>query len=277
MASLVNIIRETQISKLIKYLDENPARKEIIKTLNNEKVKLSKKLTKLKPPSKNYSNIDRLLQTNKYKEYLTEEKKYEIEKKELLNEISEYENKIKIIDTDQQYEENRARALNLIPLLEKARTIEEIAKVTFYGEQELISPLKYLISIFLLFQSVDIIKSDSDINKVYNSLDLHVLNQKLEDLDVETLLKSLKRIKIEVDDGFIQFISMVMNEKSLCTQNNLMTAFPILRQLKDDDQVPKNIRIALEILDDEGNKKRTIHEVGCEILMKEIFYKIKES
>ena len=277
MASLVNIIRETQISKLIKYLDENPARKEIIKTLNNEKVKLSKKLTKLKPPSKNYGNIDRLLQTNKYKEYLTEEKKYEIEKKELLNEISEYENKIKIIDTDQQYEENRARALNLIPLLEKARTIEEIAKVTFYGEQELISPLKYLISIFLLFQSVDIIKSDSDINKVYNSLDLHVLNQKLEDLDVETLLKSLKRIKIEVDDGFIQFISMVMNEKSLCTQNNLMTAFPILRQLKDDDQVPKNIRIALEILDDEGNKKRTIHEVGCEILMKEIFYKIKES
>lgn len=277
MASLVNIIRETQIGKLIKYLDENPARKEIIKTLNNEKVKLSKKLTKLKPPSKNYGNIDRLLQTNKYKEYLTEEKKYEIEKKELLNEISEYENKIKIIDTDQQYEENRARALNLIPLLEKARTIEEIAKVTFYGEQELISPLKYLISIFLLFQSVDIIKSDSDINKVYNSLDLHVLNQKLEDLDVETLLKSLKRIKIEVDDGFIQFISMVMNEKSLCTQNNLMTAFPILRQLKDDDQVPKNIRIALEILDDEGNKKRTIHEVGCEILMKEIFYKIKES
>ena len=185
--------------------------------------------------------------------------------------------KIKIIDTDQQYEENRARALNLIPLLEKAQTIEEIAKVTFYGEQELISPLKYLISIFLLFQSVDIIKSDSDINKVYNSLDLHVLNQKLEDLDVETLLKCLKRIKIEVDDGFIQFISMVMNEKSLCTQNNLMTAFPILRQLKDDDQVPKNIRIALEILDDEGNKKRTIHEVGCEILMKEIFYKIKES
>lgn len=277
MASLVNVIRETQISKLIKYLDENPARKEIIKTLNNEKVKLSKKLTKLKPPSKNYGNIDRLLQTNKYKEYLTEEKKYEIEKKELLDEISEYENKIKIIDTDQQYEENRARALNLIPLLEKARTIEEIAKVTFYGEQELISPLKYLISIFLLFQSVDIIKSDSDINKVYNSLDLHVLNQKLEDLDVETLLKSLKRIKIEVDDGFIQFISMVMNEKSLCTQNNLMTAFPILRQLKDDDQVPKNIRIALEILDDEGNKKRTIHEVGCEILMKEIFYKIKES
>lgn len=277
MASLVNIIRETQISKLIRYLDENPARKEIIKTLNNEKVKLSKKLTKLKPPSKNYGNIDRLLQTNKYKEYLTEEKKYEIEKKELLDEISEYENKIKIIDTDQQYEENRARALNLIPLLEKARTIEEIAKVTFYGEQELISPLKYLISIFLLFQSVDIIKSDSDINKVYNSLDLHVLNQKLEDLDVETLLKSLKRIKIEVDDGFIQFISMVMNEKSLCTQNNLMTAFPILRQLKDDAQVPKNIRIALEILDDEGNKKRTIHEVGCEILMKEIFYKIKES
>ena len=84
-------------------------------------------------------------------------------------------------------------------------------------------------------------------------------------------------VQFEVDDGFIQFISMVMNEKSLCTQNNLMTAFPILRQLKDDDQVPKNIRIALEILDDEGNKKRTIHEVGCEILMKEIFYKIKES
>ena len=277
MASLVNIIREMQISKLIKYLDENPAKKEIIKTLNNEKIKLNKKLAKLKPPSKNYGNIDRLLQTNKYKEYLTEEKKYEIEKKELLNEISEYENKIKIIDTDQQYEENRARALNLIPLLEKARTIEEIAKVTFYGEQEIKSPLKYLLSIFLLFQSVDIIKSDSDINKVYNSLDLHVLNQKLEDLDVETLLKNLKRIKIEIDDGFIQFISMVMNEKSLCTQNNLLTAFPILRQLKEDNQVPKNIRIALEILDDEGNKKRTIHEVGCEILMKEIFYKIKEN
>lgn len=277
MASLVNIIREMQISKLIKYLDENPAKKEIIKTLNNEKIKLNKKLAKLKPPSKNYGNIDRLLQTNKYKEYLTEEKKYEIEKKELLNEISEYENKIKIIDTDQQYEENRTRALNLIPLLEKSRTIEEIAKVTFYGEQEIKSPLKYLLSIFLLFQSVDIIKSDSDINKVYNSLDLHVLNQKLEDLDVETLLKNLKRIKIEIDDGFIQFISMVMNEKSLCTQNNLLTAFPILRQLKEDNQVPKNIRIALEILDDEGNKKRTIHEVGCEILMKEIFYKIKEN
>lgn len=277
MASLVNTIRELEITKLLQYLDENPSKKDILKELNNEKQKLTKKLSKLKMPVKKFGNIDRFLQTAKYKEYLKEEKAYELAKNEILNEISECENKMKIIDTDQEYDENRERVLNLIPLIEKARTIEEIAKFTFYGEQEIKSANKYLFAILLLFQSIDIIKSDSDINKVYNSLDLHILNQKLEDLNIEILIKNLKRIKIEIDDGFIQLISMIMNERSLCTQNNLMTAFPILKQLKEDNQVPKNIRVALEILDDEGNKKRTIHEVGCEILIKEIFYKIKEN
>ena len=277
MASLVNVIRELEITKLLEYLEENPSKKDILKELNNEKQKLNKKLTKLKAPTKNFGNIDRFLQTNKYKEFLREEKAYEISKNEILNEITECDNKIKMINTDQEYDENRERVLNLIPLIERARTIEEIARFTFYGEQDTKSSNKYLFAIFLLLQSIDIIKTETDINKVYNSLDLHILNQKLEDLNIEVLIKNLKRIKIELDDGFVQLITMIMNERSLCTQNNLMTAFPILKQLKEDSQVPKNIRVALEILDDEGNKKRTIHEVGCEILVKEIFYKIKES
>ena len=69
---------------------------------------------------------------------------------------------------------------------------------------------------------------------------------------------------------------MIMSEKSFCTEKNLMASFPILRQLKKDKGVPKNIRVALDILDNKENENRTIHEVGCEIFLKEIFYKIKE-
>ena len=99
----------------------------------------------------------------------------------------------------------------------------------------------------------------------------------MEDINLEAFIKSLRKAKIDIDDGFYQFIVMIMNEKSNCSSVNLLSSFPILKQLKEDKEVPKNIRVALEMLDDSKNENRTIHEVGCEIFLKEIFYKIKEN
>jgi uncharacterized protein (UPF0147 family) len=167
--------------------------------------------------------------------------------------------------------------MDLIPLVEKARNIEEIAFYTFYGTLEVKTVSKYLLAIILLIESVGIIKTDSDIDKVYNGLDIVKINQKLEEVNLETFIRSLKKARIDIDDGFYQFITMIMNEKSKCSQVNLLSSFPILKQLKEDKEVPKNIRVALERLDDKQNENRTIHEVGCEIFLKEIFYKIKEN
>ena len=182
-----------------------------------------------------------------------------------------------MIETDQDYDNNRARVIELIPLVEKAKTVEEIALYTFYGSLEAKSNSKYLLAIILLFQSIDIIKKDSDIEKIYNGLDIPTINQKLEEINIDSLIKSLRKANIDIDDGFSQFIVMIMNEKSCCSQVNLLSSFPILKQLKEDKGVPKNIRVAVERLDNKDNENRTIHEVGCEILLKEIFYKIKEN
>ena len=277
MKKLVTIVKELELSKLMEFLNENPSKKEILKNLNAEKANINKQLSKIKEPEKNYSNFDRLLLSKKYKLYQKEYHEYESKKNELLGTLNEYLNKIKMIETDQEYDLNRQKVIDLIPLVEKAKSIEEIALYTFYGELDVKSNSKYLLAIILLLQSIDIIKKDSDIERIYNSLDIFTINQKFEDVNLEKLIKCLKKIKIEIDDGFYQFIAMIINDKSLCNQVNLLSSFPILKQLKEDNGVPKNIRVALEILDDNQNEKRTIHEVGCEIFLKEIFNKIKEN
>lgn len=277
MEKLVTSVRKLELNKLMGFLNENPSKKEVLKNLNDEKNKVNKQLSKLKEPEKKYSNFDRILFTNKYRSYQKEYHNYESKKNELNAIFTEYLNKIKMIETDQEYDNNRKKAIDLIPLIEKAKSVEEIAMYTFYGTLDVKSNSKYLLAIILLLQSVDIIKKDSDIERVYSGLDIYTINQKLEETNIESLIKSLRKVKIDIDDGFYQFIVMIMNEQSLCSQINLLTSFPILKQLKEDKEVPKNIRVALEILDDNKNERRTIHEVGCEIFLKEIFYKIKEN
>ncbi len=277
MEKLVTTIRKLEMSKLIEFLNENPSKKDVLKNLNSEKSKLEKELSKLKEPDKKYSNFDRILFTNKYRNYQKEYYEYEKNKNELHLVITEYSNKIKMIETDQEYDDNRKKVMDLIPLVEKARSVEEIAFYTFYGTLEVKTVPKYLLAIILLIESVGIIKTDSDIDKVYNGLDIVKINQKLEDVNLEAFIRSLRKARIDIDDGFYQSITMIMNEKSKCSQVNLLSSFPILKQLKEDKEVPKNIRVALERLDDKQNENRTIHEVGCEIFLKEIFYKIKEN
>lgn len=277
MEKLVTTIRKLEMSKLIEFLNENPSKKEVLKNLNGEKTKIEKELSKMKEPDKKYSNFDRILFTNKYRSYQKEYYEYEKNKNELHVVLNEYSNKIRMIETDQEYDDNRKKVMDLIPLIERARTVEEIAFCTFYGTSEVKTTSKYLLAIILLIESVGIIKNDSDIDRVYKGLDIPKINQKLEEVNLETFIKSLKKARIDIDDGFYQFITMIMNEKSKCSQVNLLSCFPILKQLKGDKEVPKNIRVALELLDDKQNEDRTIHEVGCEIFLKEIFYKIKEN
>ena len=277
MEKLVTSVRKLEIKKLMQFLDENPSKKEVLKNLNQEKNKINRELSKLKEPVKNYGNFDRLLLSKKYKTYQKEYHEYEAKKNELNAILNEYSNKAKMLETDQDYDENRAKVIALIPLVEKAKSVEEIAMYTFYGSLDVKSNSKYLLAIILLLQSIDIIKKDSDIEKVYSGLDVFTINQKLEDVNLDSLIKSLKKVKIEIDDGFFQFITMIMNENSICNRTNLLSSFPILKQLKEDKGVPKNIRVALETLDSNQNERRTIHEVGCEIFLKEIFYKIKEN
>ncbi len=277
MEKLVTSVRKLELKKLMQFLDENPSKKDVLKDLNNEKNKISKEISKLKEPVKDYGNFDRLFLNKKYKDYQRAYKEYDSKKSELNAILLEYSNKIKIIETDKEYDDNRKKVIDLIPLVEKAKTVEEIALYTFYGSLDVKSDSKYLLAIILLLQGIDIIKKDSDIEKVYNGLDIVTLNQKLEEVDLELLIKSLRKVKIDIDDGFYQFIMMIRNENSCCSETNLLSSFPILKQLKEDKGVPKNIRVALEILDSNRNEKRTIHEVGCEIFLKEIFYKIKEN
>ena len=277
MEKLVTTIRKLEMSKLIEFLNENPSKKDVLKNLNNEKNKIEKQLSKLKEPEKKYSNFDRILFTNKYRNYQNEYHNYEKNKNELNGVLNEYSNKIRMIESDQEYDDNRQKVMDLIPLVEKAKTIEDIALYTFYGTLDVKSNSKYLLAIILLLESIGIIKADEDIDKVYDGLNILTINQKLEEVNLETLIKSLRKAKIDIDDGFYQFIGMIMNEKSTCSQVNLLSSFPILKQLKEDKGVPKNIRVALERLDDKQNEKRSIHEVGCEIFLKEIFYKIKEN
>jgi len=277
MEKLVTSVKKLELNKLMDFLNENPSKKDVLKNLNNEKNKINKQISKIKEPEKKYSNFDRILFTNKYRSYQKEYADYEARKNELNAILNEYSNKIKMIETDQDYDFNRQKVIELIPLVENAKTIEEIALYTFYGSLDVKSNLKYLLAIILLFQSIDFIKKDNDIERVYNGLDIDIINKKLEEINLESLIKSLKKVKIDIDDGFYQFIVMIMNENSLCNQVNLLSSFPIFKQLKDDKGVPKNIRVALEILDNNQNEKRTIHEVGCEIFLKEIFYKIKEN
>ena len=277
MEKLVTSIRKLELNKLIDFLNENPSKKEVLKNLNEEKNKIDKQLAKLKEPEKKYSNFDRILFTDKYRTYQKDYRAYEKNKNELNAISSEYANKIKMIETDQEYDSNRQKVIDLIPLVEKATSVEDIAFYTFYGTLDVKSDLKYLLAIILLISSVDIIKKDSDIERVYKGLDIFKINQKLEDVNLDTLIKNLRKAKIDIDDGFYQFIVMIMNEKSICSETNLLSSFPILKQLKEDKEVPKNIRVGLEILENNQNENRTIHEVGCEIFLKEIFYKIKEN
>lgn len=277
MEKLVTTVKKLELKKLMQFLDENPSKKDVLSGLNKEKNKINKELSKLKEPVKNYGNFDRILFTNKYRTYQKEYNHYEVRKAELTSILNDYLNKIKMIETDQEYDNNRAKVIDLIPLIESAKSVEEVAMYTFYGNLDVKSNSKYLLAIILLMQSIDIIKKDTDIDKVYNGLDLFTINKKLEEVNLDLLIKNLKKVKINIDDGFYQFIVMIMNEKSICSETNLLSSFPILRQLKEDKEVPKNIRIALETLDSSENEKRTIHEVGCEIFLKEIFYKIKEN
>ncbi len=276
MEKLITTVRKLELKKLIDFLNENPSKKEVLKNLNEEKNKTSKQLAKLKEPEKKYSNFDRILFTDKYRSYQKEYRAYEKTRNELSAVINDYENKIKMIETDQEYDDNRKKVIDLIPLVEKARSVEEIALYTFYGTTDVKSDSKYLLAIILLLSSINIIKKDSDIARAYNGLDLFTINQKLENINLESLIKCLRKVKIDIDDGFYQFIVMIMNETSNCSQVNLLSSFPILKQLKEDKGVPKNIRVALEMLDDRENENRTIHDVACEIFLKEIFYKIKE-
>ena len=277
MEKLVTSVRKLELNKLIDFLDENPSKKEVLKSLNDEKNKIDKQLSKLKEPEKVYSNFDRILLTDKYRSYKKNYREYEMKKNELNAIFNEYSNKIKMIETDQDYDTNRQKVIDLIPLIEKARTVEEIAFYTFYGNLDVKNSSKYLLAIIFLLQSVDIIVKDSDIERAYNGLDILKINNKLEDINLEKFFKSLKKVGIDIDDGFYQFISMIMNEQSVCSEVNLLSSFPILKQLKEDKEVPKNIRVALELLDGNKNENRTIHDVSCEILLKEIFYKIKEN
>ena len=277
MKKLVTTVRELELNKLMDFLDENPSKKEMLKNLNNEIIKINKQFSKLKEKEKKYTKFDRLLLTSKYRDYQKKYREYEAEKSELLATSTDYSNKIKINENDKEYDDNRKKVLDLIPLVEKAKTVEEIALYTFYGTLDVKSNSKYLFAIILLLQSIDIVKNDSDIDKIYNGLDINTINQKLEDVNFESLIKNLRKVKIDIDDGFCQFIIMIMNENNLCNQVNLLSSFPILKQLKEDKEVPKNIRVALEILDNNKNERRTIHDVGCEIFLKEIFYKIKEN
>ena len=277
MEKLVTSVRKLELHKLIDFLNENPSKKEVLKNLNDEKNKISKQIDKLKEPEKKYSNFDRILFTDKYRSYQKEYNNYEKSKIELNNTLNDYLNRIKMIETDQEYDDNRKKVIELIPLIEKAQSIEEIAFYTFYGTTDIKSNSKYLLAIILLLSSINIIKKDVDIDRVYNGLDILIINQKLADTNIELLIKSLRKVKIDIDDGFYQFIAMIMNEESNCSQVNLLSSFPILKQLKEDKEVPKNIRVALERLDDKQNEHRTIHEVACEIFLKEIFYKIKEN
>ena len=271
MEKLVTTVKKLELKKLMQFLDENPSKKDVLSDLNKEKNKIKKELSKLKEPTKNYGNFDRILFTNKYRTYQKEYYHYETKKAELTSILNDYANKIKMIETDQEYDDNRAKVIDLIPLVESAKTVEEVAMYTFYGNLDVKSNSKYLLAIILLMQSIDIIKKDSDIDKVYNGLDLFTINKKLEEVNLELLIKNLRKVRIDIDDGFYQFIVMIMNEKSICSETNLLSSFPILRQLKEDKEVPKNIRVALETLDSSKNEKRTIHEVGCEIFMKEIW------
>ncbi len=276
MEKLVTTVRKLELKKLIDFLNENPSKKEVLKSLNEEQNKTSKQIAKLKEPEKKYSNFDRILFTDKYRSYQKEYREYEKTKNELNTILNDYANKIKMIETDQEYDDNRQRVVDLIPLVESARTVEDIALYTFYGTTDVKSNSKYLLAIILLLDSINIIKKDSDIEKAYNGLNVFTINQKFEEINLESLIKNLRKVKIDIDDGFYQFIVMIMNEKSKCSQVNLLSSFPILKQLKEDKGVPKNIRVALEMLDDRENENRTIHEVACEIFLKEIFYKMKE-
>ena len=276
MKKILTTIKELEIKKLNEFLVEFPSKKEILNNLNKEKVKIKKELSKLKEPTKNYSNFDRLLSSHKYKEYVKNNKDYLNKKHSLTEKMNEIENKENLIKNDLEYDNNRIKVINLIPLIEKSKSIEEIAFYTFNDSLEVKSNLKYIIYIVLLLDNIEIIKKDEDIDKVYKELDTITLNKKLNDVNLESLIKNLKKIKLEIDDGFYQFMMMIMSEKSFCTEKNLMASFPILKQLKKDKGVPKNIRVALDILDNKENENRTIHEVGCEIFLKEIFYKIKE-
>ena len=277
MEKLVTTVRKLEISKLMEFLSENPSKKEVLRNLNKEKNKIKKQLSTLEEPVKNYSNFERLLLSSKYKKYQKEHKEYESKKNELNSTFNDYLNKIKAIESDREYDNNRIKVIELIPLIEKAKTIEEMALYTFYGTLDIKSNSKYFLAIILLLQNVEIIKNDSDIDKVYKGLNNVIINQKLKEINFDNLIKNLKKIKIDIDDGFYQLMMMIINEESLCSEVNLLSSFPILKQLKEDKGVPKNIRVALEILDNKHNEKRTIHEVSCEIFLKEIFYKIKEN
>ena len=277
MEKLVTTVRKLEISKLMEFLSENPSKKEVLRNLNKEKNKIKKQLSTLEEPVKNYSNFERLLLSSKYKKYQKEHKEYESKKNELNSTFNDYLNKIKAIESDREYDNNRIKVIDLIPLIEKAKTIEEMALYTFYGTLDIKSNSKYFLAIILLLQNVEIIKNDSDIDKVYKGLNNVIINQKLKEINFDNLIKNLKKIKIDIDDGFYQLMMMIINEESLCSEVNLLSSFPILKQLKEDKGVPKNIRVALEILDNKHNEKRTIHEVSCEIFLKEIFYKIKEN
>lgn len=276
MTKLVTTIKKLEVEKLLLFLDENPSKKDVLSELSKKRNQVKKEISKLKEPVKNYSNFDRLLSSHKYKEYLSKNKEYLDKKHDLSIELGEIEEKENLVKGDANYDANRLKVVNLIPLIEESRTIEDIAFYTFNDSLEIKNDLKYILYVVLLLDSIDIIKKDEDIDKVYRELNIPILNKKLNDVNLETLIKNLKKIKIDIDDGFYQFITMIMGEKSFCNEKNLMASFPILKQLKKDKGVPKNIRVALDILDSKGNENRTIHEVGCEMFLKEIFYKIKE-
>lgn len=275
MKTIIDKVKELEIKKLINYLDDNPSKEKVLEELTKEQKECEKRLQDLKEPAKEYSQIDKLLQTRKYKEYNHLLQDYATVKEKNINLINQYKNKIAMIEDDADYDVDRCKVSNLIPEIEESKTIEEIALKTFFNNQE-VSANKYLLAIVMLLQSIDLTNNKEDIDNIYNSFDLPNLTKKMEELDFENLLKSLKRIKIDIDDGFIQFIIMIINEKSLCTQENLKNGFPFLNQLEEDDEVPQNIRVAIEILEKDENKSKTIHEVGCEILIKEILSKIKE-
>ncbi len=274
---MIEEIKKIEVQKLQSLLESYPPKKEILSNLKSEKARIKRRIANLKEPKKEYNNIEKLLQTQKYKNYNVNLEHYSETKNNLLKKIGEIDKKIKLIEKDEEYDLTRDKVMEIIPLIEKAKTIEAIANYTFSDKEKNKSVNKHLLSIFLLIQSAEIVKTDEDIRKLYKSLKTKSLAKKLEDLNLEKLFKSLKKINIEIDDGFIQFIVMIINEKSFCTKDNLVTTFPILEQLKEDKEVPKNIRVGLEILANNKNSKKTIHEIGCEILIKEVLYKIKEN
>ena len=69
MKTIIDKVKELEIKKLINYLDDNPSKEKVLEELTKEQKECEKRLQDLKEPAKEYSQIDKLLQTRKYKEY----------------------------------------------------------------------------------------------------------------------------------------------------------------------------------------------------------------